>query len=685
MKAVETKVEEFISKARTQFVIPVYQRNYDWSIQDCRQLFNDIISAGKNKDVSAHFIGSIVFLHNDVYTHSQITKLTIIDGQQRLTTRTLIYLALRHLFKDLKKEENIQEIDETYLINKFDKNPQGKFKLKVTKNNEQFFKYIYDCRESELIGYSNFVNNFKYFRKNITEDNYNDVRRGLYKLMFVEISLERGKDDPQRIFESLNSTGLALSQADLIRNYILMELSSQDQEVIYEEFWFQIEESARNEKRNENLVSDYIRDYLTLINRRIPNKKNVYEEFKQKYKATSIEKLKEDLSDIKKLSKHFNKLVNPHKEEDKEIRLRLISIKRLEVNVAFPFLMKVYDDYSNQIIDKQVLLEIFDFIESFIVRRFIVSLPTNALNKIFMNLHEKIDSDDYLASIQRHLISRSGNHRFPDDGEVIDALKSKDIYNSKQIKFYLLEKLENHENKEFVKIEDNSDITIEHIFPQNPDSSWRDDLDDEEFEFMKKRQHTISNLTLSGNNGKLGNKSFKEKRDLNGLGYSDSRLWMNKHLSKLERWGKDELEKRFDIIRDRFLEIWKYPDLKLGAKHLSGVNEEISIFDADDPTNQKLEYVVFLSNRIEVTKITDLYKAVFERLFLDHPESFFTNSFRTKFGISHDSIGLRMPYSISDNCFIEVNLSSSEKFKKIKAALTFFELEDELTIKYADS
>jgi uncharacterized protein with ParB-like and HNH nuclease domain len=470
MKANETKVEDFLSSNKTQFVIPVYQRNYDWTTGQCKQLLDDILEVGTSKKMNAHFIGSIVYVHDDVYTASRIKELTVIDGQQRLTTLTLVYLALHRLAKVIQNVELVNEISETYLINKFSPEEE-KLKLRPTDNNDRALKYLLRSDENEEYSdFSKLIDNFNYFKGRITEENYQTVLKGLSKLMFVEVSLDREKDDPQRIFESLNSTGLELAQADLIRNYILMGLNRKDQNKIYQNYWEVIEKLAKDETLNVSRVSDFIRDYLTLENKNIPNKGKVYLEFKAKYPTTTLDELETNLSGIKSLVKHYNKLINPKNETDKEIRLQLEYINRLETNVAYPFLMKVYDDYSNSIIDKPTFIKVLDLVQTFTWRRFILGLPTNALNKIFMSLYDKVEPTNYLYSIQKSLLQRTGVQRFPKNAEVIDALKVKDVYNIKsKNRTYFLERLENFENKEPVMIDGNTDITIEHIFPQNPD------------------------------------------------------------------------------------------------------------------------------------------------------------------------------------------------------------------------
>ena len=345
MKANETKVDKFLATNETTFAIPVYQRNYDWNLVQCKQLLFDIIETGKNEKVNAHFIGSIVYVHDDVYTASGLTELTIIDGQQRLTTITLIFIALYRLAQQLENPTLVSRIHKTYLINEFAPEAE-KLKLKPTDNNKEALRHILNSSEGEEFnGYSRIIENFNFFKSHINKENFDTVLRGLNKLIFVDIALDRQKDNPQRIFESLNSTGLELSQADLIRNYILMGLSRTNQEKIYKSYWEVIEKNAKDEILNKSRVSDFIRDYLTLINKEIPNKGEVYVKFKSQYPTTTIDELENVLADLKSLVKYYNKLIKPKNEIDKDIRTQLEYINRLEINVAFPFLMKVYEDY----------------------------------------------------------------------------------------------------------------------------------------------------------------------------------------------------------------------------------------------------------------------------------------------------------------------------------------------------
>jgi uncharacterized protein with ParB-like and HNH nuclease domain len=689
MKANETKVDKFLATNETTFAIPVYQRNYDWTLFQCKQLLHDIIETGKNDKTNAHFIGSIVYVHDDVYSASGLTELTIIDGQQRLTTITLIYIALYRLAKELDNQMLVNRIQKTYLINEFAPEEE-KLKLKPTENNKEALRHILNSADGEEFkGYSKIIENFDYFRSAINAENFEVIQRGLSKLIFVDIALDRQKDNPQRIFESLNSTGLDLSQADLIRNYILMGLSRTNQDRIYKSYWEVIERNAKDEILNKTRVSEFIRDYLTLKNKEIPNKGDVYTKFKEKYPTSTIDELELVLTELKSLVTYYNKLTNPKNEPDKLIRAQLEYINRLEINVAFPFLMKVYEDFSNDIIEKTTFIAVLSTVQSFTFRRFILGLPTNALNKIFMGLYDKVEPNNYLFSIQKSLLQRSGVQRFPRNTETINALKEKDVYNIKpKNRNYLLERLENFQNNELVAIEGNSDITIEHIFPQNPDPKWKIELGADEYNLIKENYlNTIGNLTLSGNNGKLSNKPFLEKKVMNvdgkEQGYTFSRLWLNRDLKEKTKWGKIEIEERANSISERFIKIWEIPKIDI---ELEATNDEINIFDAEDPKHKKLEYAIFFNQKLEVTQVAKLYIEVFKQLFDLQPETFFTSEIGDRLSLTKtpETSGLRRAVPISETYFIEANIDNMGKFDRIKQALTIFGFEDELSIKYAD-
>ena len=684
MKANEINLNRFLSQSDTQFIIPVYQRNYDWTFSQCHQLFNDILEVGNSDEMNAHFIGSIVYVHDDVYQTSGIRELSIIDGQQRLTTITLLYVALYSFAGELGDESLQNRINETYLINKFSQKEE-KLKLRPTENNDLALKFLLrNDKNEEFQNYSRLIDNFDFFKNRINEQNLEIILKGVNKLMFVEISLDRDKDDPQRIFESLNSTGLELSQADLIRNYILMSLNRNTQLRIYENYWEVIENHAKVTSTNTSEVSNFVRDFLTLENKKIPNKSKVYREFKAKYPTSTIGELEENLSKLKKMVRHYNKILNPSNESNEIIRKNLEYINRLEVNVSYPFLMQVYDDYENNVITKEEFSEVLEIIQSFAWRRFIVGLPTNVLNKIFMSLYSDIDTDDYIKSLEFALLKKRGIQRFPSNSEVTNTLKEKDMYSIKsKNRVYFLERLENHKNKEFVQVESNQSITIEHIFPQNPDPSWENYLGQDEItKFKENYLNTMGNLTLSGNNGILGNKTFLEKKNMNKKegeqGYAFSRLWLNRYLSKIDSWNMEHLMQRNQILTERFLDIWKYPELPT----IKEKEDELNIFEIDDPTGKKLDYAILFDQKLVFHTIGELYIHVITTLLELQPETFFSTDLSVKLQMAKSDAGLRRGIRLNDTYYVETNLSNDSKIARMRVALEQFGLDDELFIKW---
>jgi hypothetical protein len=505
--------------------------------------------------------------------------------------------------------------------------------------------------------------------------------------MFVEVSLERGKDDAQKIFESLNSTGLELSQADLIRNYILMGLSRKDQDNIYLNNWRKIEEQAKDLSTNQSRVSDFIRDFLTLKSKKIPNKTKVYAEFKERFPSLAHSDLKILLDELNILARFYHKFINPQREEDTTIRQHLEYIAQIEINVAYPFLLQVFSDYERNLINKGMLIQVLEMVQSFVWRRFILGLPSNALNKIFMRLYEDVDMEDYVASITRSLLKKKGSQRFPKNHELTTPLMEKDIYNIKsKNRAYFFHRLENHNNKEPVQLDGNMEITIEHIFPQNPDEKWKSDLDNNSFmAFAEIHLNTMGNLTLSGNNGSLGNKRFAEKKKMNSdgkeQGYLYSRLWLNRYLKDIDQWNLETYQERSRLLAERFLEIWKYPDVALQDATES---VEVNIFDADDPTGRKLEYAIYSDVRHDLVNFSDLYLLVMRDLFLRNPEPFFTSSLGGRLRLSKRQEDCRNAALLHDSYYIEANLSSLHKLERILEALTLYEAEDDLFIRYAN-
>lgn len=683
MKANELPITNFLQAPNVQFVIPVYQRNYDWTNNECKELINDIISV-EQYNRGTHFIGSIVFIHEGAYSTSEVKELVIIDGQQRLTTINIIYVALYRYAKENGLQNDSDRLFNMFLTNQYVQQESSKLKLKQTDTNSLAFKAIMNGTENEYGHYSNVIENYNYFKGIITEESFPLIMNGLNRLIFVEISLERGKDDPQRIFESLNSTGLDLSQSDLIRNYILMDLDPKNQNKIFEHIWSPIEENAKDLVKQKSVVSEYIRDYLTLKNKKIPNKNKVYLEFKKLY-AEKDEQYLQELENIKSLSVHYKKFINPSTVTDLNVRRELEYISRLEINVAYPFLLQVFEDKENGLITNQELLNILKLIQTYTWRRFVVGLPTSSLNKIFMALYSEVDTENYFESVSIALVKKKGTGKLPTDEDLKTALKDKDLYNiQSKNRNYMFELLENFNNKEYVDTS-NENITIEHIFPQTPNDDWDKNITPDDYFMLKEKYlNTVANLTLSGNNGALSNKSFTDKKSMNRndgeQGYNYSRLWLNDYLKKIDNWDVESYDNRFTLIYNRFLKIWEYPNVTLPV---SENTDEQNIFDAESPTYKKLEYFIFENTRVEEEVIAQMYMYVIDKLYDKNAQLLLEATDIIK--ITREASDFRAPQPVKNSYFIESNIDSNSKFSTLKKLLTLFELEDDLVIKYADS
>ncbi len=549
MEANVMKLLDFIGKSQEkQFVIPIYQRVYSWEKEQCEQLWDDIIKIGGNDKMNGHFIGSIVFVHDGIYTTSH-NELLIIDGQQRLTTITLLFIALRNRSSDEVKRKEI----ESYLINS-DKDGDKKFRLILSESDKDTLLFLIDKNKRKPSEPSlKIMENFKLFEKWIREntDKLETIFKGLEKLMIVWIALKKEKDEPQLIFESMNSKGIELTQTDLIRNYIVMETESEKQEDFYNQYWRAMEKRF---EQNEKLFDRFVRHYLTIKTREIPNINKVYEALKRYQQERGIE-TEVLLQDLQKYCGYFCRIVFK-KEADKNLNKALNLLVDLEMDVIYPLLLELYGDYKDGVLSKQDFIPIIYLTESYLCRRSVCGFGSNSLNKVFPSFTKKIDKKQYLKSVEKHFGSLKGKQRFPNNDEFKDLFITIDFYHFKKIK-YFLERLENFDTKEPVNTQE---CTIEHIMPQTLTLEWQKDLGGNFQAIHDKYLHTIGNLTLTGYNEKYSNNSFQEKRDME-KGFKQSPLKLNQSLKDLESFGEKEIEERASDLADWALKIWTYPKL----------------------------------------------------------------------------------------------------------------------------
>jgi uncharacterized protein with ParB-like and HNH nuclease domain len=609
------KLVQYLEGSDKRFLIPVYQRNYEWHEPQCRQLFNDledIVHYGREN----HFFGSIVSInYNGGY------EFQIIDGQQRITTISLLILALYHLLDKnevTSQNEHLKtKLMEDYLVDKYQPK-EKRIKLKATSNNQEFYALLFNDPDNE-IKTSNIVNNFNYFLRRIRSSSLSadGLFESIRKLMIIDIIINE-TDDPQKIFESINSTGLDLSEADKIRNFLLMSLGPHDQEILYDNFWKKIEKNCIDDSQK---VSMFIRDYLTIKTGYVPKIGNVYFEFKVYFEKNRLNR-----SDLIKELYTYSILYNAilvSKYVNNSISYSLKRINQIEATVTFPFLLELFMLNSNHVISNDDLLEILEIVETFLFRRIIVDLPSNALNKIFATLHKdiikllNIDSSANYKEVFCYLLkNKKGSSRFPSDEEFIEGLKHKDIYlmNQKN-KHYLFEKMENNDNVEHINVYDLLKIgtlSIEHIMPQVLTESWIVELGDSWNEIHLNWLHKLANLTLTGYNSKYSNQPFERKKNID-KGFKDSSLTLNTYLKTIDHWTLNELKLREEQLVKIARDLW--PDIESSFSEIDETQVTYTLMDdIDFSYYQILSFNLFGENLI-VKSWKDFYIKTFQILY----------------------------------------------------------------------
>jgi uncharacterized protein with ParB-like and HNH nuclease domain/predicted transport protein len=560
MKATEANFLSFLKKS-PQFVIPIYQRTYSWTSKECRQLWDDIVRAGTTDSISVHFIGSIVYIESGLSQVSHQAPLLVIDGQQRLTTATLLLAALA---KALEDDEPIDGFSARKLRNYYLVNPEETgerhYKLLLSQTDKSSLTSIVAGAELPAELSVRVTQNFDLFNELIAArvGDLSAICKGIAKLIVVDIALNRDHDNPQLIFESMNSTGRELSQADLIRNFILMGLEPALQTRLYEQFWRPMEVAFGQEAYTTHFDA-FMRHYLTVKTSDIPRLDEVYEEFKiyARLPNTSAAGVEALVKDIRDFARYFCAMALGD-EPDNELKLAFHDLRELKVDVAYPFLLELYHDYATDVLSKADLLETVRLIESYVFRRAICAIPTNSMNKTFGTFSKALKKDRYLESIKAHFLTIPSYRRFPKDDEFQRDLQTRDLYNFRS-RSYWLRRFENHGRKERVAVDE---YTIEHIMPQNENLSaeWKTDLGPEWERIHETWLHTLGNLTLTGYNSEYGDRTFREKRAMPG-GFRESPLKVNAGLGQLDRWDEDAIKARAKKLSAIASEVWRAPIL----------------------------------------------------------------------------------------------------------------------------
>ena len=573
MDARKGNIYEILNGNR-QFLIPVYQRFYSWDIDQCKRLWNDIVEM-QRKGKAGHFVGSIVNIAEQAMP-TGVQKYMIIDGQQRMTTLTLLLLALRdYAIKNPSDTTiNARRIDNMLLKNEYE-NGDERYKLLLTETDRDILISLVEEKPISESIRSRLIENYNFFANKLADKEIQpaEVYESIGKLQIVNITLDRAVDDAQAIFESLNSTGKELSESDLIRNYVLMGLEPAEQTYVYEHLWRPMEQLFIYETQG-TVMDAFFRHYLTMKLSRIPKQGRVYEEFKLYHLNCEFGTIRELCQDLLEYAKYYTNIVFK-RNSDTDLKKLYEDIIDLRMEVSYPFLLKIHHDCREGLITSDELKEILRLCISYVLRRAICEIPTNSMNKTFATLKNYIRPDDYLNSVKAFFVMQDTYKEFPDNEKFEGAFENRDIYNMRA-RNYILSRLENFDNKAPIIIEN---YTIEHIMPQNKNLSleWQADLGAEWQDVQKKYLHTIGNLTLTAYNSEMSDRPFLKKMDMPG-GFKESALRLNKYVVLQNKWNQKHIQERANELAKKAESIWPYPTLTVA---------ELAPYQVEEKTVQK--------------------------------------------------------------------------------------------------
>lgn len=668
MNAKENYIYRLLDGTDKKFIIPVYQRPYSWKRANCELLFNDLMNVYRQR-YDAHFFGSIVYVTSNIGGRNEYL---IIDGQQRITTISLLLLAIRNYVveKDLHIDINPEKITNAYLTDPYAQN-EKKLKLKLVQGDDDAYDRLIE--NSEPVQHNAVTVNYNYFCEKIEKLEPTEIK-GLYdaimKLQIVNISLEpEHGDDPQLIFESLNSTGRDLEESDKIRNYVLMDMSTENQERFYKKYWERLEKEISREE-----IDTFIRYYLAIKTRELANKNRLYFAFKS-FKKDFNGDIEDILKDMLIFAEYFKSIRNADN-NDKCSRV-LFRLNKLDVNTVIPLLFDLFSAKDSGLMDDDELLEAFEIIENYIIRREICNLQTNVYNKLFVSLGAEISGYveklevDYLEAFKYAILSKTGRSRFPNNHDLSERFILFELYNAKPaVRKYIFERMENFASKEKVAVEqliDDGTFTIEHIMPRTLTKEWKEALGDNWELIHTKYKDTIGNLTLTAYNSDYSNLPFLKKRDMDQKGFVYSKLSLNNYVKIQAKWGAEEIEERARLLYGLAEKIWWIPETSFNPNQ----EDEWICWDDDyDYTRKVIIKMKFMGDIIDTDNISDAYRKININLYTLDPAEYaqFENC-----NHNSDKTKLRIPYEISSSMYIEMNLSSQSKMDVITELLVHYD------------
>ncbi len=603
-------MNDFIEPNKKQYSIPVYQRNYEWSKEQCEKLFEDIVQAYYKQ--KPHFCGSIVY--SDINLGQKIDSYIIIDGQQRLTT---IYILLKALL-DCATDEIEQDpiIKTIFNVDKFDKyaiDVSTKLKLKPVKSDNKQLLLLMDNKYDDLDKNSDIWKNYDLFSHLIKKEldkgmTIPQIYNGLEWLMVAKIRLEND-DQPQEIFERINSTGLPLSLSDKIRNFILM--TDEEQERLYEEYWLKIEKILKN-----NQMDTFFIDYLYFKVDGFPKENEAYDVFKKLFKSQNYSH-ELMLQELLHYAEYYGTFLYGNDKYSKEINLYLDGLRKLKQTTVFMFLFKVFDDYENTVINTDELVKVLRFLQNYSIRRMICEIGSNSLRGLYKTLYSRIFNVEenklhYYDSVVSFFMQLTSRDMLPDNQMFLNDLKHNNLYRKNALCKFLLSTVENQGKEKLVT----SNLTIEHIMPQNRNlsTSWQKMLGDNWQEVQESYMHTLGNLTLTAYNSELGDKPFLDKKAMLKE-HNTKIIRLYSDVKDKDEWNKDTIEKRAERLANEIIEIFSIENPEKVISFIDPRYKEYTCEDPDNATNKTPNYYVLLGERVKVSNFADMIKSVVMKLY----------------------------------------------------------------------
>ncbi len=579
MKAAQSTINDFFALTGTIFSIPVYQRNYTWEEENCEKLLQDIINISQNK--KTHFMGSITYiLHliDDEKSLRQLQEFVIIDGQQRITT---IMLLLKAIETKIQNEGIKKEIGNLLNLS------GQRLRLKPIKSDREAFDMVMQNRSHDIQGLSHIKNNYKFFTKELDkclDKGYRieEIYGAFLRLKIVAIGLEIGEDDPQVVFESINATGVQLKGLDLIRNYLMMGENSDNQKHLYETYWVPLEDWL-GEKNLNDFIKTYLRIYLE--DRFKEGEREVYYALKAHHRDNFPNDIQALMSDMREygriyqifLDRDHYSLERGDPQQLAKLRLHIKDLVKIKFGVAKPFILRCARDFEEGKLDYENFHEILQILISYYVRRSVCGDPSPTLTRVLYSLYRQLGENVSADALKRYLGKSVGQTAFPNDDRIKAAFLVRNAYAANQVCKFILIEIEKLSNAEPPREEN---LEVEHFYPKTPTQEWRDKVGDY-FTFEQDYLNNFGNLTLTGQNSRLGNKPYEAKIELME---QHSSLHLNDYfINNTHSWGIEEVKARSKYLANQFCKVALFKDLpkEYRARELNKTLD-------DDLTNHKL-------------------------------------------------------------------------------------------------